>query len=106
MIGAGAVVVRSMPAGATIAGEVADIVDHESPGELNPTLLLEERMRQLEQTWTPPALTQSLGKESPLIRFPNERIVLQCNVPPLRQPAIRRRRGEPRLRREQRSEQP
>jgi serine O-acetyltransferase len=73
-IGAGSVVVRPVPAGAAVVGVAAHTVDHSQPAEASPTMRLEERVRQLEQTLAALALTQSLRKESPVISCPNWRM--------------------------------
>ena len=70
-IGAGAVVLQPVPAGATVVGTAARIIDHEQPAESSPTLRLEERVRQLEQTLAALALTGPLQKELPVICCPN-----------------------------------
>jgi serine O-acetyltransferase len=70
-IGAGSVVVQPVPAGATVVGVAAHIVDPSQPAGSSPTLRLEERVLQLEQTLAVLALTQSLRKESPVICCPN-----------------------------------
>ena len=70
-IGAGSVVVRSVPAWATVVGVAASIVDSSPSTESSRVERLEERVRQLEQTLAVLALTQSLRKESPLICCPN-----------------------------------
>jgi len=73
-IGAASVVVRPVPTGATVVGVAALIVNHSHPAEKAESsriVHLEERVRQLEQTLTVLALTQSLRKESPLICCPN-----------------------------------
>jgi len=70
-IGTGAVVLQPVPAGVTVVGVAAHIVDHSQPAESSPMLRLEERVRQLEQTLAALALSQPIRKESPVICCPN-----------------------------------
>ena len=70
-IGAGSVVVRPVPAGTTVVGVAAQIVDSSRLSEVSRMMHLEERVRELEQALAALTLTQSLRKESPLICCPN-----------------------------------